>query len=223
MEIDTEIHEFLHSNECSIGTIPLNLLLSEDKISILAQLLEFKFDNKSNYLNQVEEFHKTFNHPVNKDISQLTLSRMKLRISLIQEELDELIGGFEHLKSKLFNIESSNILEKEQIDSLLLESKVEIADALGDLMYVLVGTILECGLKDKFNEVFSEIHRSNMSKACDTLEEAEATKKKYEKTTDNKYFISPNKETNKYLVYREDSKLIKNVNYSPANLLSILK
>ncbi|MFC0780084.1 MULTISPECIES: nucleoside triphosphate pyrophosphohydrolase family protein [unclassified Flavobacterium] len=41
---------------------------------------------------------------------------------------------------------------------------VEIADALGDMMYILCGTIIEHGLQDKIEAVFDEIQRSNMSK-----------------------------------------------------------
>lgn len=41
---------------------------------------------------------------------------------------------------------------------------VEIADALGDILYIAFGTILRHGLQHKIEEVFNEIHRSNMSK-----------------------------------------------------------
>jgi predicted HAD superfamily Cof-like phosphohydrolase len=41
---------------------------------------------------------------------------------------------------------------------------VEIADALGDMLYILLGTMLEHGMQDYMVKVFSEIHRSNMSK-----------------------------------------------------------
>ena len=41
---------------------------------------------------------------------------------------------------------------------------VEIADALGDQLYILFGTILKHGLEHKIEEVYDEIHRSNMSK-----------------------------------------------------------
>ena len=41
---------------------------------------------------------------------------------------------------------------------------VEIADALGDQLYILCGTILRHGLQHKIEEVFNEIQRSNMSK-----------------------------------------------------------
>ncbi|MCG3165090.1 MAG: hypothetical protein POELPBGB_00851 [Bacteroidia bacterium] len=40
----------------------------------------------------------------------------------------------------------------------------EIADALGDQLYIIFGTILKHGLHHKIDEVFDEIHRSNMSK-----------------------------------------------------------
>lgn len=41
---------------------------------------------------------------------------------------------------------------------------VEVADALGDMLYILCGTILKHGLEHKIEEVFLEIQRSNMSK-----------------------------------------------------------
>ena len=41
---------------------------------------------------------------------------------------------------------------------------VEVADALGDMLYILCGTILKHGLEHKIEEVFREIQRSNMSK-----------------------------------------------------------
>ncbi len=44
---------------------------------------------------------------------------------------------------------------------------VEIADALGDQLYILLGTIIKHGLQDKIEPIFNEIHRSNMSKLDD--------------------------------------------------------
>ena len=41
---------------------------------------------------------------------------------------------------------------------------VEVADALGDILYILCGTLLKHGLEHKIDEVFREIQRSNMSK-----------------------------------------------------------
>jgi len=59
-------------------------------------------------------------------------------------------------------------LIKEENDEYLEACKngdlVEIADALGDKLYILFGTILKHGLQHKIEEVFDEIQRSNMSK-----------------------------------------------------------
>ncbi|THD67352.1 hypothetical protein E7Z59_06735 [Robertkochia marina] len=41
---------------------------------------------------------------------------------------------------------------------------VEVADALGDMLYILCGTILEHGMQDVIEEVFQKIQESNMSK-----------------------------------------------------------
>lgn len=65
-----------------------------------------------------------------------------LRIDLIQEELDELHLAFEHYKSLRL-----------------------IADAIGDLLYVVYGTAVSCGID--IEPIFTEIHRSNMSKFID--------------------------------------------------------
>ena len=59
---------------------------------------------------------------------------------------------------------------------------VEIADALCDLQYVLSGAVLEFGLGEKFKELFDEVHRSYMSKACKTVEEANQTIEHYRNT-----------------------------------------
>ncbi|MDA9317984.1 nucleoside triphosphate pyrophosphohydrolase family protein, partial [Flavobacteriaceae bacterium] len=41
---------------------------------------------------------------------------------------------------------------------------IEVADALGDMLYILCGTIIEHGMQDKIEEVFDEIQKSNLSK-----------------------------------------------------------
>jgi predicted HAD superfamily Cof-like phosphohydrolase len=44
---------------------------------------------------------------------------------------------------------------------------VEVADALGDMLYILCGTIIEHGMQDKIEEIFDEIQKSNLSKLGD--------------------------------------------------------
>jgi len=149
-------------------------------------------------LTSVAEFHKTFQHPVLDSPQIPSKARCKLRVSLIAEELKE--------------------LEEAIADKDL----VEVADALCDIQYVLSGAILEFGLKDKFSELFDEVQRSNMSKACKTVEEAQATMKYYlEKDGTQSYYREVD---GLYLVFRkEDDKTLKSVNYSPADLKNILE
>ena len=149
-------------------------------------------------LTSVAEFHKTFQHPILDSPQIPSEARCKLRVSLIAEELEELEQA----------IKDKDI--------------VEIADALCDIQYVLSGAILEFGLKDKFSELFDEVQRSNMSKACKTVEEAEATMKHYfDKDGTESYF----KEVDGlFLVFRKgDDKTLKSVEYSPADLKGILE
>lgn len=154
--------------------------------------------DKIDSLNQVAAFHKTFKHPIVKEPGIPDKKRCDLRVELISEELKEL---------------EQAIKDKDM---------VEIADALCDIQYVLSGAVLEFGLGDRFVELFDEVQRSNMSKACKTMEEAEATVKHYK---DNKGTDSYIKEADGlFLVYRkEDDKTLKSVAYSPADLKGIIE
>ncbi|WP_452601643.1 pyrophosphohydrolase domain-containing protein [Pontimicrobium sp. MEBiC06410] len=72
---------------------------------------------------------------------------------------------------------------------------VEVADALGDMLYILCGTIIEHGMQHKIEEVFNEIQRSNMSKLGDDGEP----------------------------IYRDDGKVLKGPNYFKPNIAGILE
>jgi predicted HAD superfamily Cof-like phosphohydrolase len=152
---------------------------------------------EANSLNKVAEFHRTFKHPIISDPAIPAIERCKLRVSLIAEELKELEEA----------IKDNNL--------------TEVADALCDLQYVLSGAILEFGLGGKFGELFSEVHRSNMSKACVSAEEAEETIAHYKnKDNTDAYYVEIE---GKFLVYRkEDNKTLKSVNYEPAKLKEIV-
>jgi predicted HAD superfamily Cof-like phosphohydrolase len=148
-------------------------------------------------LNQVAEFHRTFQHPIEKSPTIPERKRCDLRVELIREELNELEQA----------IENQNL--------------VEIADALCDIQYVLSGAVLEFGLGEKFIDLFDEVQRSNMSKRCKTREEAEATIKYYEEKRGMYCFYR--EVDGHFLVYRrEDNKTLKSINYSPADLKRIL-
>jgi predicted HAD superfamily Cof-like phosphohydrolase len=93
------------------------------------------------------------------------------------------------LRYKLMREENEEYLEAANEDDL-----VEVADALGDMLYILCGTIIEHGMQHKIEEVFEEIQRSNMSKLG----------------ADGKP------------IYREDGKVLKGPNYFKPNIEEIL-
>lgn len=152
---------------------------------------------KIDALNQVAEFHKTFNAPI-LDVPQIpSKARCDLRVELLQEELNELKKAIED------------------------DDLVEIADALCDLQYVLSGAVLEFGLGNKFVELFNEVQRSNMSKACSNQKEADETIAFYKEKGVEAYSEVSGDRIN---VHRtSDNKVLKNKYYSPANLKSILE
>tara|TARA_R100000908_G_C3660459_1_gene87948 strand:- start:145 stop:531 length:387 start_codon:yes stop_codon:yes gene_type:complete len=93
------------------------------------------------------------------------------------------------LRYKLMREENEEYLEATNDNDL-----VEVADALGDMLYILCGTIIEHGMQHKIEEVFNEIQRSNMSKLG-----ADGNP-----------------------IYREDGKVLKGPNYFKPNIQSIL-
>lgn len=92
-------------------------------------------------IKAVEMFHKAFGLGVqHKPVASLGEEKNNLRYNLMKEENEE-------------------YLEAAQNDDL-----VEVADALGDMLYILCGTMIEHGMQDKIEAVFDEIQNSNMSK-----------------------------------------------------------
>ncbi|MEH6764431.1 pyrophosphohydrolase domain-containing protein [Aequorivita antarctica] len=125
-----------------------------------------------NKIAAVSEFHKAFGLGMKETpTANLGIKKNLLRYELMREENEEYL-------------EAAN-------DNDL----VEVADALGDMLYILCGTIIEHGMQHKIEEVFNEIQRSNMSK----LDE------------DGKP------------IYREDGKVLKGPNYFKPNIQSILE
>ena len=124
------------------------------------------------YTNAVKHFHTAFKiGHLERPKADLGLEKNMLRYKLMREENEE-------------------YLEAANADDL-----VEVADALGDMLYILCGTIIEHGLQHKIDEVFDEIQRSNMSKLGEDGEP----------------------------IYREDGKVLKGPNYFKPNIKAILK
>ena len=120
-------------------------------------------------IKKVEEFYKKFNIPYSKAPTEIPWYVRELRYELMREENEE------YAESKENDIES-------------------IADALGDKLYILIGTIIEHGLQDKIEDIFNEIHKSNMSKLG----------------KDGKP------------IYREDGKILKGEDYFKPNIRKIV-
>jgi predicted HAD superfamily Cof-like phosphohydrolase len=84
---------------------------------------------------------------------------------------------------------------EEYLEAANTNDLVEVADALGDMLYILAGTIIEHGMQYKIAEVFDEIQRSNMSKLGE----------------------------DGHPIFREDGKVLKGPNYFKPNIGEILE
>lgn len=124
-----------------------------------------------NKISSVELFHQSFglgiSHSPQADLGE---AKNLLRFNLMDEE------------------------NKEYLEAAANNDLIEVADALGDMLYILCGTILEHGMQYKIEEVFEEIQRSNMSKLG----------------ADGKP------------IYREDGKVLKGPNYFKPDINAVL-
>jgi predicted HAD superfamily Cof-like phosphohydrolase len=91
-------------------------------------------------LQSVEEFHNKFGQENGESPRLISHSEYYLRHSLMREENDE------------------------YLDACAAKDLIEVADALGDQLYILCGTILKHGMQHIIEDVFDEIQASNMSK-----------------------------------------------------------
>lgn len=123
-------------------------------------------------IEAVKEFHEAFNIGYRKSLkADLGLAKNTLRFDLMKEENEEYLEAAKN------------------------NDIVEVADALGDMLYILCGTIIEHGMQHKIETVFEEIQRSNMSKLGE----------------DGKP------------IFREDGKVLKGPNYFKPNIKQILE
>ena len=123
-------------------------------------------------IEAVEQFHNAFGIENNyEQTTALSESEILLRHRLMAEE------------------------NEEYLEAAMNRDIVEVADALGDQLYILCGTILKHGLQHKIAEVFQEIQRSNMSKL----------------------------DADGNAIYREDGKIMKSELYFRPDIKSILE
>ena len=122
------------------------------------------------HIRQLKEFHTAFNLPQRDIPTIIPPDEFKLRHKILVEEVGELS------------------------DAYFVDDIVEVADAITDCLYVLIGTALQFGIADKLEACFDEVHRSNMSKLGN----------------------------DGYPIMREDGKVMKGENYTRPDLKSIL-
>ena len=123
-------------------------------------------------IKAVQEFHEAFKIGYRTRLkADLGIAKNTLRFDLMKEENEEYL-------------EAANN-----------NDMIEVADALGDMLYILCGTIIEHGMQHKIEAVFEEIQRSNMSKLG----------------------------ADGQPIYREDGKVLKGPNYFKPNIKQILE
>ena len=152
-------------------------------------------ENSVPFVDQVEEFNKTFNKPNNYEPTIPEEKEWKFVYNFVLEELEEY----------------REACERGDI--------VEILDALCDIAYVSIGngTMLH-GLKDKIWPAYQEVQASNMSKACKTEKEAIQTVSQRSKEQGEACHFEKIEE-GRYIVYRtSDRKVMKSINYFPPDL-----
>lgn len=163
-------------------------------------------------LEKVQEFHLAFQQSISSNVEPTKENKL-LRLRLAFEELCELaeaLGVTDSFYSIIHEI-SEESLSQEDTDVI---NKVEVLDALCDIEYINNGTIVAFGLEKVYSEAFTEVHQSNMSKLCVSIEEALETKENYKKQGIST-IVEPM--TNGYFaVKREsDNKVLKSINYKP--------
>ena len=127
---------------------------------------------------------------IKKELDSVKLFHKKFNIDYLNEPTANIPEEIKQLRFKLMEEENLEYLKATRENDL-----VEIADALGDMLYILCGTIISHGLQNKIEEIFQEIQSSNMSKLG----------------------------KNGKPIYREDGKVLKGPNYFKPDIKKILK
>ncbi len=127
---------------------------------------------------------------IKKELDSVKLFHKKFNINYLNEPKANIPEEIKLLRFKLMEEENLEYLKATKENDL-----VEIADALGDMLYILCGTIISHGLQNKIEEIFQEIQSSNMSKLGE----------------------------NGKPIYREDGKVLKGPHYFKPDIGKILK
>ncbi|QJC21819.1 nucleoside triphosphate pyrophosphohydrolase family protein [Arcanobacterium buesumense] len=107
----------------------------------------------------VRQFHETYNLPIVNDAPNANRERIHMRLALIAEEFSELVGAVYGAQSRSMIEDAWQSAQKADDGN---RDTIEVADALGDLIYVIYGMALELGIP--LSKVLAEIQASNLSK-----------------------------------------------------------
>ena len=127
---------------------------------------------------------------IKKPIEAVTLFHRAFGLGIENKPTASLPETLSMLRFNLMKEENEEYLEAAKTGNL-----IEVGDALGDMLYILCGTILSHGMQHKITDVFKEIQRSNMSKLG----------------SDGKP------------IYREDGKVLKGPNYFKPDIAAVLE
>ena len=170
-------------------------------VEMVSAIEEFMRQNPlTQVMLDVREFCETAGQEVHDTPVEMSDSLKTLRMKLIQEE------------------------GKELQDACDINDEIEERDAIIDLVYVEAGYVLQRGIHSKANEDWNNIHASNMSKFCQTEQEAKDTVSKQKRSNiDCEYVVAP---TGLFVVKSKDEvigvgKVLKSHLYTPAKLKKI--
>jgi len=161
------------------------------------------FESKDTHYDKVVEFMDLFGQPTHQmpqpELLKENNKLRELRLSLIDEEVKELHEACEN------------------------DDFIEVIDACGDIMYVVLGMCATYGIN--INAAFDIIHKSNMTKFCISEEEAQKTVAWY-KHNETRYDSPTYKLCDDgihWMVFNESTKkVLKSINYVPANFKSLM-
>lgn len=128
-----------------------------------------------NFVGMIREFHEKYGHHIEKKPAIPSDEVINLRYKLIEEEMNETLGA-------LRDMMNSSPRKDDEIGWTKTDDLIALADGIADSMVVLIGTAISFGIP--IEKVYTEVHRSNMSKSTE--------KNEYGKTIKGPDWIPPN-------------------------------
>lgn len=182
--------------QCLEDLIDENCKINADCDELVDRLLSV---SSKTTIDMVKDFMEIGNQFIPEDYNHSSINNVELtdfRIRLLQEELNELRAALTEKDAK------------------------EVLDALLDLRYVLDGAVISFGFEKVFYEAFNQVHESNMSKFCNSMDEATETIANYELQGLETYAEATKLNNQTLWIVRRkfDGKILKSINYKPVNL-----